>query len=66
MRMSEGDCSHVDKYRRASILIGKTVRLPDGEEVVVQDIDDKCALVVRHLDGSITRLSSGEVSVRLL
>ena len=40
MRMSEGDCSHVDKYRRASILIGKTVRLPDGEEVVVQDIDD--------------------------
>lgn len=65
-RMSEGDYSHVDKYRSASILIGRQVYLPDGEEVSVEDIDDKCALVVRHLDGSISHLSSGEVSVRLV
>ena len=55
------------KYKEKSMLIGKLVYVtsdPDKEELEVIDIDDDAALVVRHKDGSIQHLSSGEVSVK--
>ena len=55
------------KYKEKSMLIGKLVYVtsdPDKEELEVIDIDDDAALVVRHKDGSMQHLSSGEVSVK--
>lgn len=56
------------KYKEKSILIGKYVYITDDkdkESLYVKDIDDRAALVVEKTDGTLLRLSSGEVSVRL-
>lgn len=55
-------------YREKSILIGKEVYILGDEKremMMVEDVDDNAYLVVRHKDGKIERLFSGEVSVRL-
>lgn len=54
-------------YREDCITIGKDVALIRGEKVRhahALDIDDTGALLVRHPDGSIEAVNSGEVSVR--
>ncbi len=55
--------SHMEEYRRRSILLGQEVFLPSGERVLVRDIADSGALVVEK-DGRLTELATGEVSVR--
>ncbi len=52
-------------YRERQFLMGKSVILPSGEEVCVTGIDNDCALVVKHHDGSESAITSGEVSVKL-
>jgi biotin-(acetyl-CoA carboxylase) ligase len=60
----------MDKYKEKSMLIGKYVYIKDKEpkeQLLVKDIDDNtAALVVEHGDGRIEKLSTGEVSVRLM
>ena len=59
----------MDKYKEKSMLIGKYVYIKDKEpkeQLLVKDIDDTAALVVEHSDGRIEKLSTGEVSVRLM
>lgn len=57
----------VKKYREKSILIGKEVYIlgdENKEMLKVEDVDDNAYLVVRHKDGRIDKLFSGEVSAR--
>lgn len=59
----------MSKYKEKSILIGKEVYIltdKNREPLEVIDVDDHAALVVRRKDGTELRVSSGEVSVRLL
>lgn len=56
------------KYKEKSLLIGKEVYILSDEKkegLFVLDIDDNAALVVKHKDGRIGHISSGEVSVRI-
>ncbi|MGN0135531.1 biotin--[acetyl-CoA-carboxylase] ligase [Anaerotignum sp.] len=58
---------YVEKYRERSMVVGKEiyVRSPDGEKkAMALDVDQACYLLVRYEDGSIERLSSGEISIR--
>jgi len=63
-----GDISRVIGIcREGSILINKEVRVINGNDEVictVIDIDDDGELIVRHKDGTVNRVISGEVSVR--
>lgn len=55
------------EYRAACLNIGKTVQLIWGEErepAQALAVDDRYGLVVRHRDGWVETLRSGEVSVR--
>lgn len=57
------------KYKEKSMLIGKKVYIKDDikkEALLVKDIDDSAALVVEHIDGRIEKLSTGEVSVKIM
>ena len=54
-------------YRAACLNVGRTVRLLQGdarETVQALRIDEQYGLVVRHEDGSVETVRSGEVSVR--
>lgn len=56
------------KYKEKSMLIGKDVYIltdENKENLHVTDIDDEAGLVVRHDDGRVEHLKSGEVSVRI-
>ena len=60
--------SFMEKYKEKSVLIGKEVYIVGDENremMTVEDIDDNAYLVVRHKNGSVDRLFSGEVSVRM-
>lgn len=63
-----GDISRVMKVcREGSLLIGKEVRIINGSNeaiCTVLDIDDEGELIVRYKDGTVSRVISGEVSVR--
>ncbi len=63
-----GDISRVIEIcREGSLLINKEVRVINGNSEVictVLDIDDDGELIVRHKDGVVSRIISGEVSVR--
>ena len=56
------------RYRSRSLVIGKPVQvlLPGGlKPAVALDVDEDCHLLVQYPDGTVQRLSSGEISVRL-
>lgn len=58
---------YLEPYRKACISLQKNAVLVRGgknEPVYVEDIDDDFALVVRHSDGSLETVYSGEVSIR--
>ncbi len=60
-------CDYVADYRAHCVTLGKDARLMwrEGEEkVFALDIDDSFGLVVRHADGAVETIRSGEVSVR--
>lgn len=63
-----GDISRVIEIcKEGSLLINKEVRVINGNNEVictVIDIDDEGELIVKHKDGTINRVISGEVSVR--
>lgn len=63
-----GDISRVIEIcKEGSLLINKEVRVINGNNEVictVIDIDDEGELIVKHKDGTIKRVISGEVSVR--
>lgn len=59
--------SWVEAYRRRCVTLGREVRLlwTQGQEVAqALDVDDQFGLVVRHEDGTVTTVRTGEVSVR--
>ena len=58
--------THLEEYRRRSILIGRSVTLSTTDErVTVEGIDDACRLLVRDAAGGVRAISTGECSVRL-
>ena len=59
---------YAQRYRSRSLAIGKPVQVlfPSGPKpAVALDVDEDCHLVVQYPDGTVQRLSSGEISVRL-
>ncbi len=66
-RLSER--SYYEAYRSRSLVLGRRIKIlkAGGESVSAEalDIDRDFALIVRHEDGSIQRIQSGEVSIRL-
>lgn len=62
------DRSFLPEYRERSMVLGKPVLVYGGgepEEAVAEEIDGQGALLVRHPDGSLRRLSTGEITIRL-
>lgn len=63
-----GGDDYAERYRSRSLAIGKrvTVLLPAGSrQADVLDVDADCRLVVRYVDGTVEKLSSGEISIAL-
>lgn len=61
------ESSYMEEYKKRSVLIGKTVTVPDERgtyTALVTDIDEEGRLVV-DAKGEIRRIGAGEVSVRL-
>lgn len=57
----------LDEYRRRSFLIGQQVLVLSNDTQIpatVLSIDDDCHLVVRHVDGTVEHIGTGEVSIR--
>jgi len=57
----------LEAYRRDCLTLHREVQLlwsEDREVVYAEDIDEQFGLVVRHKDGRVTTVRSGEVSVR--
>lgn len=57
----------LEEYRKRSFVTGKDIRILSGSgtgNAHALEIDDSCRLVVRLEDGTIRRLSSGEISIR--
>ena len=55
------------QYRRDCVTLGKEVSILRGDTVThatALDVDEEGALVVRHADGTLEAVNSGEVSVR--
>ena len=58
-----------EKYRARSLALGREilVLLPGGaRRATALDVDDQCRLLVRYEDGQTEKLSSGEISMRLI
>ena len=58
---------YVEKYRKKSLAIGRTVRVlsPEGEKTAyAMDVDEECHLIVKYPAGNTEKLSSGEISIR--
>lgn len=58
----------LSQYQERSLVIGKEILVlgnNTSEKVLALEIDDQCHLKVRHEDGSIELLSSGEVSIKV-
>ncbi len=59
---------HLEEYKEKNFVLGKEVLVIQGEKTETAkaiDIDDNCNLVVELTDGSIKKLYSGEISVKL-
>lgn len=62
------DKSFLEAYKEKSLLLNKEVNIlskNSTEKAIVLDIDNECRLKVKLEDGSISFLSSGEVSLKL-
>lgn len=60
---------YAERYRARSLAVGReiTVLSPSGSiRAQALDVDERCRLIVRYGDGRTERLSSGEISIRLL
>lgn len=57
-----------DKYRAKSMVIGHDIEVISSQgqrSAYALDVDKDCRLIVRYEDGSIERLFSGEISIRI-
>lgn len=57
----------LSEYKERSVILNRWVTLISGEqrkEAFVVDIDDDFCLLVKFSDGSISKINSGEVSIR--
>ncbi len=63
-----GGGDYLERYRSACLTVGRDVKLlrADGavDEAFAEGIDDDFGLIVRHPDGHLEKICSGEVSVR--
>jgi len=62
------DLDYLKEYRQYSNVLGKNIsfgNLETMEKGLALDIDETGALLVQKEDGTVTRLSTGEISVRL-
>lgn len=60
--------SFFEEYKKRSFLIGRKIYVIENETNIpatALDIDDDCHLIVKYEDGSIKKLSSGEVSIKI-
>ena len=61
------ESAYAREYRRRSFVLGRRVTVLSREgtrSALALDVDEECRLVVRYDDGTLGRLSSGEISVR--
>ncbi len=59
---------YLTKYRQECVTLGQEVtifRPTSTQDAVAMDVDESFALLVRYPDGTVERVTSGEVSVRL-
>ena len=59
----------IDEYKKRQLLVGKKAEISRGGEVFAVDVigvDENCALVVRREDGTIEKITSGEVSAHVI
>lgn len=59
----------IDEYRKRQLLIGKKAEISRGGKtfaVDIMDVDENCALVVRRADGTVEKITSGEVSAHVI
>ena len=61
-----------EEYKKRSCVLGKEIRVIDNisepgksEIATALDIDEKCRLTVRCQDGTIKKLSTGEISIKM-
>lgn len=57
----------LEEYKKRSFIIGKEINVISGDiikKAIALDIDDQCRLIVKFEDGTISPLSSGEVSIK--
>lgn len=63
------DSNYINNYRRRSLVIGKEISiisLKGDKKAVALDVDADCRLVVKYENGMIEKLSSGEISIKIL
>ena len=68
MHLHFDKCYIAKQYKDMSMLVGRSVAVckTDEERVaIVEDIDDRCRLVVRYEDGECETLEVGEVRIKL-
>lgn len=61
------ESAYAREYRRRSFVLGRRVTVLSREgtrSALALDVDEECRLVVRYDNGTLGRLSSGEISVR--
>ena len=66
LSLEDGDDIYKE-WRRRLITLGKRVRVISGEDViygVAEDVDRDGSLLLRHNDGSISRIVAGDVTLR--
>lgn len=56
---------YYEEYRKRSFLIGKKVRILDGDDVLVKSVNSDFGLVVEHGNGTLEVMRAGEVSLVL-
>lgn len=60
--------NYLTKYRQECITLGQEITIfhpTSAQDAVALDVDESFALLVRYPDGTVGRVNSGEVSVRL-
>lgn len=61
--------THLEEYRDKSFVLGREINVIQGERTesaIALEIDDNCNLIVRFPDGTLKKLYSGEISVKLI